>query len=55
MPHPARQFDRRVSRQHDNFAQARSRRKYAASVAIAPEHYTPRDMPIDMPLGIVRI
>ena len=35
MPHAARQFDRSVLRQHDNFTQACSRRKYAASVGIA--------------------
>src|ERR1700692_2156914 len=35
MPHAARQFDRSVLRQHDNFTQACSRRKYAASIGIA--------------------
>ena len=35
MPHAARQFDRPVLRQHDNFTQACSRRKYAASIGIA--------------------
>jgi cystathionine beta-lyase/cystathionine gamma-synthase len=35
MPHAARQFDRSVLRQHDNFTQACNRRKYAASIGIA--------------------
>jgi hypothetical protein len=35
MPHAARQFDRPVLRQRDNFTQASSRRKYGASIGIA--------------------